>query len=1824
MSEKNLRKIKLANRNENENKNPRGAKRMKGNQENNNERIPVDQEAAVDETHPENDQVQEQDVEEVVVENDIHSIFDETEDQKNDMQYSPLSPTSEIEDEQEEMTRQERRDHKQALVMQLMDLYEFDDEPVDIPVALLAKLKGAKKAAASEVSVSGEVASLHSEVLRAQMVQDYKDKLHNFGTLCVKKFIEQLRNAVTAHGTLFGMKQVLHLIPKEQVDTFNMWVRVENGEVEKDISKWTVEHFIEFLLKKCPNACPSLKAGAGQITADYKKLVIASLKNYSYKSPHTISELTCKLTSYASDMVNDEQFAIMRLEKKLNKLIMEAMKQLKDNDAVTSLHTYMLEGSHADKLTYEQFVTKLLDRANEINGLINVLEKNPGLLVVQEKKSDQADTPIKPKKHHKQEASKQASTPAEGAAKGTGSDGKPGKEPCPVCGRIHPLPCFLKDHPDGNRENKPFKHSTVGKKWIAKGMEVLPRALMLNGEKWKDAPAALPTKKGEHALNSVSERESMMCITEPIETQALAESAVMRVIHGVPGPGTNGTHPPQSPSRCQQSPVQSDVGLGENLELDPTRQVMFDDCSILAQVVLHRGTNSLRRFDVNILIDTGSNPYNYCNYRVKELAIRQGSKPKAVSKKVRIAGKNQYIDIMESVVVKCNVYNIFNKKMEVLQLECLVVDLPKKDLIIGLDYLEKNTTLKQLLFNRLYNTEDMNWLCEVVDKYRQDLGTPITSDSEARLCEDCVTPWICDTTSACDIFGTRREIPKQSVKNILAQRLVELDDAEAALATEISLREKYDSICKRVRQRDAVEILDASSSRKKRARSKNRLEATLHMRVQEQIDEEGLEDLISLSLPSKTDSEKSSIPTCICGDASLITAQTELCTKYEDCFSRSLRAEAALVPPMELSVADGWDTRDNRRPPRPQGPEKESEIKAQTEKMLDAGVIRLSTASAHSQVLLIPKPDGSWRFCIDYRRLNVETKLTNWPIPNIPQMLRRLGDRKPKLFGIIDLTKGYYQTPLSEASKHYSAFITACALYEWNRVPMGLMGAPSYFQKIMTTHVLAGLMYTSCEVYMDDIIIFGSTQEEYLKNLELVLQRLRRFRLTGNPDKTRLGLERIEYVGHVIDAEGMSFERGRLQQIIDFATPTTAGELKSFIGLANYVRDNIPHMSELTAPLTAMLPESYNKKMKNRTIDWTNEATDSFVKMKDEINKCQKLFFMEQDVVKYPVHLYTDASLKGIGAYLCQIVNGQQRVIAFMSKTLTATQQRWSTPEREAFAIYEAFRKFEYLLRDVHFVLHTDHANLVHIRDTGSAKVVNWKLLIQEFDFEVYHIKGEENIVADLLSRNPKATVCEEVAEKAGRTDLSDLDLGTNMYIDGNLFLFDGIIPDKEYAILQSVHNSTVGHNGVDNTMFKLKSVNHNWKHMREMVEKFVRECDCCQKNTTMKVKNHSELFTTVGMNLMENLSIDSIGPLEADRFGNTHMIVVIDKFSRWLELYPAPGADAISAARALVSFYGRFGTPKNITSDNGKEYCNALVKEFHKQVGVNHDITVAYSHEENGVVERANREVRRYLNDICYDRRLSKSSWSDNIPLIMRIHNSLPKELTKCSPAHMLYAGSLSLNQKLFKENIAGSVETLALDSYNKSWDEWMKERQLIQRVAIETAQAVTKLYIDKHKQLDTGKRTEYPIGSFVLKSYPISRYGGGKPSKQDMNLTGPYEVVNYSGRGIYVLKDINSNKIMKPCHVSLLRPYDYDKARVDPMTTRLKDTDDMYIVESVISHRGSFNYKNTCRFTVKWEGYEELTEVPWCDIRDNVQLHEYLKRTGNAKHIPKKILQE
>jgi len=261
------------------------------------------------------------------------------------------------------------------------------------------------------------------------------------------------------------------------------------------------------------------------------------------------------------------------------------------------------------------------------------------------------------------------------------------------------------------------------------------------------------------------------------------------------------------------------------------------------------------------------------------------------------------------------------------------------------------------------------------------------------------------------------------------------------------------------------------------------------------------------------------------------------------------------------------------------------------------------------------------------------------------------------------------------------------------------------------------------------LIVWGKEEKEFLRNLETLFQRLLERDITLNPEKARLALQEIEYVGHVINSQGLTMSREKIQKVLDFPLPTVGKQLKSFLGLANYFRDHVPNASTLAQPLHQMLEDYASKR--RAVLVWSEETKQAFATLKCRIEECPTLYFMDD---QSPVYLATDASDYGVGAHLYQMVGEQRRTVALVSQSLSKVQQRWSTIEKECYAIYYALKELQYLLSDVFFTIRTDHKNLLYLNDCNP-KVVRWKLAIQEFNFRVQHIAGPENVAADALSR---------------------------------------------------------------------------------------------------------------------------------------------------------------------------------------------------------------------------------------------------------------------------------------------------------------------------------------------------------------------------------------------------------------------------------------------------------------------------------------------------------
>eukprot|EP00731_Ephydatia_muelleri_P003189 Em0001g3189a len=321
-------------------------------------------------------------------------------------------------------------------------------------------------------------------------------------------------------------------------------------------------------------------------------------------------------------------------------------------------------------------------------------------------------------------------------------------------------------------------------------------------------------------------------------------------------------------------------------------------------------------------------------------------------------------------------------------------------------------------------------------------------------------------------------------------------------------------------------------------------------------------------------------------------------------------------------------------------PFRREQAKKMIDDMLQKDIIQPSSSPWASPIILVPKKDGSLRFCIDYRKLNSVTRKDAYPLPRVDDTLEALSGSK--WFSTLDLLCGYWQVEVEEKDRHKTAFCTREGLFEFKVMPFGLCNAPAVFQRLMDL-VLSGIQWERCLVYIDDIVIMGKTFERHLQNLKLVLERLRRAGLKLKPSKCSLFQDKVVYLGHVVTRDGIHTDPEKVNAVSKWPVPTSGRDVQQFLGLVGYYRNYIQSFATIAKPL-------YQLTERGREFDWSKECSISFQELRSRLVAAPILAFPD---FSKTFLLDTDACETGIGAVLSQEHDGLERVVAYASRTLT-------------------------------------------------------------------------------------------------------------------------------------------------------------------------------------------------------------------------------------------------------------------------------------------------------------------------------------------------------------------------------------------------------------------------------------------------------------------------------------------------------------------------------------------------------------------------------------------
>jgi transposase InsO family protein len=427
-------------------------------------------------------------------------------------------------------------------------------------------------------------------------------------------------------------------------------------------------------------------------------------------------------------------------------------------------------------------------------------------------------------------------------------------------------------------------------------------------------------------------------------------------------------------------------------------------------------------------------------------------------------------------------------------------------------------------------------------------------------------------------------------------------------------------------------------------------------------------------------------------------------------------------------------------------PAEVEEIQRQVDQLLEKGVVRESDSPWAAPVVLARKSDGTWRFCVDYRRLNAVTQRDSYPLPRIDATLDRLGGGQ--YFTTMDLLSGFWQVPVREADRNKTAFCTTSGLYEWNCMPMGLINSPATFQRLMD-RVLGKLRYTFALVYLDDIMVHSSSWEEHLVQLDAVFQCLKKAGLTVKLKKCHFGRTEVEYLGHVVGREGIKVDPKKVAAIADLRAPRNVSEVRTLLGMIAYYRRFIPDCSALSKPL-------HNLTRKDAPFVWDEACQASMAELKRLLVQAPAL--RPPDFSK-PFRVRSDASYHGLGATLLQgdPDNGEDwYVVAYASRSLTKAEKNYSATDLECRGVLFAISQFRPYIYGRKFQMETDHKALIWLLGTkhSNGRLQRSVMELQTYDYEIVHKAGITMQDADCLSRlTAIKAVCAQHADRpAGGT----------------------------------------------------------------------------------------------------------------------------------------------------------------------------------------------------------------------------------------------------------------------------------------------------------------------------------------------------------------------------------------------------------------------------------------------------------------------------------------
>ncbi len=642
-------------------------------------------------------------------------------------------------------------------------------------------------------------------------------------------------------------------------------------------------------------------------------------------------------------------------------------------------------------------------------------------------------------------------------------------------------------------------------------------------------------------------------------------------------------------------------------------------------------------------------------------------------------------------------------------------------------------------------------------------------------------------------------------------------------------------------------------------------------------------------------------------------------------------------------------------------------------------------------IVVAPKGPGI-RLCVDLSQLNSSVMRERHIMPSVDQTLARLAGAR--VFSKLDCYNAFLQIPLTAESQLLTTFITPFGRYCFKRVPYGISSAPEHFQKRMSS-ILQGIDGVVCLI--DDILVVGRDQQEHDSRLHAILRRLRDANVTLNTPKCEVSVSQVKFVGHIVSAEGIQPDPDKITAIVNMAAPTNISEVRCLLGMINQLAKFSPNLATLSAPIRELL-------RKNTEWSWSSVQDDAFSKIKKAICSAPTLALYDTNK---PTLVCADSSSYGLGGALLQRqADDSWRPVTFVSRSLTDTEKRYAQIEKEALAITWCCERLAEYLVGLTFNIHNDHKPLQYLLsaakplDAVPPRIQRFRLRLMRFDYSLSYVPGVTLCTADTLSRFPLkyseshlGDIDAFVATVVGSIPIGDIVLeeirtatATDRHLQDvvhycqsewphtatlspevqqyahsreHLTVCEGLVmcdarivipPSLRGKFLNALH---VGHLGIVKARAKARQ-SIWWPKMGDAIERHVTACGTCAHWRTpatepmMSAPLPDLPWQKIGTDLFE--------------LNNKKYVVVVDYYSRYLEIVELRNETSADVIQALKSIFSRHGVPMVVFSDNGPCYSAAQFNEFAKVYGFRHDTSSPKYAQSNGAAEKAVQTAKAIL----------------------------------------------------------------------------------------------------------------------------------------------------------------------------------------------------------------------------------------------------------------------